>query len=239
MPEPASRLCGWPRALACLLLAGAGALCGPAVFGQAAATTAQPPLAATPAPTPAAAAGAASSVPATRLSDAQIAAALRAGGLVVYFRHALTDFSRDDRQMRDFDDCEHQRLLSPQGREMAAAIGRQWRRLNLPVGRVLASPFCRTRDTAERMFGRFERYDEVRGGPAQAAADRYDGLRQLFATPVEAGRDLVIVSHGNPFNAVAGPPYLREGEAALVRPLPPGRWEVIARVAPEDWARLR
>ena len=43
------------------------------------------------------------------LADAALMAQLRAGGLVIYFRHTATDFSRDDRAMRDFDDCESQR----------------------------------------------------------------------------------------------------------------------------------
>lgn len=36
-------------------------------------------------------------------------------------------------------------------------------------------------------------------------------------------------SHGNPFHAVAGAPYLAEGEAAVIRPL--GKdFEIVARV---------
>lgn len=60
---------------------------------------------------------AASATPtAPQITDAALLAALRAGGLVVYFRHTATDFSRADRQMRDFDDCRRQRPLSPTGR---------------------------------------------------------------------------------------------------------------------------
>ena len=175
----------------------------------------------------------------TTLSDAELLAQLRAGGLVVYFRHTATDFSRDDRAMRDYDDCEHQRLLSAKGRADARAIGAQWKRLKLPVGRVLASPYCRTRDVAQRMFGRYERSPEVRGGPVDAGAERYAGLRQLLSTPVPDRTNLIISSHGNPYHAVAGPPYLAEGEAAVVRPLGDGRWQVLARLQGADWARLK
>lgn len=62
---------------------------------------AQAPKTEPPAPAPAV-------VPtAPQISDTALLAALRAGGLVVYFRHTATDFSRDDRQMRDFDDCRN------------------------------------------------------------------------------------------------------------------------------------
>ena len=173
------------------------------------------------------------------LSDAELLAQLRAGGLVVYFRHTATDFSRNDRATRDYDDCAHQRVLSAKGRADARAIGEQWKRLRLPVGRVLASPYCRTRDVAQRMFGRYERSPEVRGGPADAGAERYAGLRHLLSTPVTGRANLIISSHGNPYHAVAGPPYLTEGEAAVVRPLGDGRWQVLARLQGTDWARLR
>ena len=162
-------------------------------------------------------------------------AQLRAGGLVIYFRHTATDFSRDDRAMRDFDDCESQRPLTTKGRTDAAAIGAQMKRLAIPVGRVLASPYCRTREVAERMFGHYERADAVRGGPADAAGERYAGLKALLSTPPAAGTNLVISSHANPMRAVAGPPYLAEGEAVVIRPLAQDRFEIIARIPVERW----
>ena len=46
-----------------------------------------------------------------------------------------------------------------------------------------------------------------------------------------------IASHGNTFYAVAGTPYLAEGEAAIVRPL--GKdFEIIARVRHDAWRAL-
>ena len=156
-------------------------------------------LAATLVPPQGPAAAAAPDPPAApQISDAALIAALRAGGLVVYFRHTATDFSRDDRQMRDFDDCRNQRLLSPKGRADARAIGEQWKRLKIPVGPVLASPYCRTREVARLMFGRYERSNEVRGGPVEAAEDRYAGLKRLLSTPRTNPDTLVISSHANP-----------------------------------------
>ena len=153
----------------------------------------------TPAPVPEA-----SSAPVRPLADSALLAQMRAGGLVIYFRHTATDFSRDDRAMRDFDDCENQRPLTSTGQADAAAIGAHFKRLAIPVGRVLASPYCRTREVAERMFGRYERADAVRGGPADAAGERYAGLKSLLSTPPAAGANLVISSHANPMRAVAG-----------------------------------
>jgi hypothetical protein len=106
------------------------------------------------------------------------------------------------------------------------------------VARVLASPFCRTVETAQLLFGRAEKMEEVRGGPSTPAdAERYAALRRILATPVRGGSNLAIVSHGNPFYSVAGPPYLAEGEAAVIRPLG-ADFQVIARIRVDRWDAL-
>ena len=89
------------------------------------------------------------------------------------------------------------------------------------------------------IFGRAEKANEARGGPATAdSAERYAPLRKLLSTPVKPGTNLLISSHGNPFYATAGAPYLAEGEAAVVRPL--GRdFEIVARVRHDAWRTLQ
>ena len=75
---------------------------------------------------------------------------------------------------------------------------------------------------------------DVRGGPASDTAGRYAALRKLLSTRIPKGQNLVISSHGNPFHAVAGPPYLAEGEMAVVKP-EGERFSVIARIRLTDW----
>lgn len=176
---------------------------------------------------------------AERLAGPQLLAALRAGGLVVYFRHAATDFGQNDEQMTGYEDCARQRNLTDAGRAEARRIGVAIKRLEIPVGEVLASPFCRTLETARLIFGRAEATAAVRGGPARPdTADRYAELRKLLSTPTAAGVDLAIVSHGNPFVAVAGLPYLAEGEAAVIRPLGAQGFVILARIAKDGWDGL-
>jgi hypothetical protein len=172
--------------------------------------------------------------------DPAIVAKLREGGLVLYIRHTSTDFSQNDAAMTSYEDCAHQRNLTEKGRAEAREIGAHLKRLAVPVGQVLASPFCRTMETARLVFGRAQAMNEVRGGPAQPEDPRrYDELRKLLSTPVAKGENRVISSHGNPFHAVAGPPYLAEGEIAVVRPEGEMRFSVIARIRPQDWSGLR
>ena len=179
-----------------------------------------------------------SSMPKRILPATELVGALRKGGLILYFRHTSTDFSRNDTESRSPTDCDNQRPLLDRGREEARAIGQAIRTLRIPIGEVLASPTCRTMETGTLIFGRAQSTDMVRGGPRGGdSRERYAALLQRFATQPPARTNLAIASHGNPFIAVAGPPYLTEGEAAVVRPT--GRaFEVIARIRVEDWAVL-
>lgn len=179
-----------------------------------------------------------SALPAGPLPGTGLLSELRKGGYVIFFRHTSTDFSRDDSRSRSDNDCDNQRPLTDQGREEARQIGAAFRALKIPVEKVLASPRCRTMETAMLAFGRAEKANEVRGGPAAPNnPDRYAGLRQLLSTTVKPGANLVISSHGNPFYATAGTPYLAEGEAAVIRPL--GKdFEIVARVKHNAWRAL-
>jgi len=180
-----------------------------------------------------------SSLPARTLLPAELLSELRKGGYVLYFRHAATDFSQNDERMKSYEDCANQRNLIDKGRAEARAVGAAIRELRIPVERVLVSPFCRTVETAQLLFGRAEKMQEVRGGPsAPAGSERYAALRRILATPVRAGANLAVVSHGNPFVSLAGPPYLAEGEAAVIRPLG-GDFEIVGRIRVESWNALR
>ena len=173
------------------------------------------------------------------LKGRALVAALRSGGYILYVRHAATDFGQNDDKMTGYEDCATQRNLVDRGRADARAIGASLRVLAIPVGDVLASPFCRTMETAQLIFGRATASPAVRGGPAQPESpDRYTALRDLLSTPLPRGSNLVIVSHGNPFRAVAGGNYLAEGEAAVIEPRGKQGFRIVARVPLEEWRVL-
>ena len=165
---------------------------------------------------------------------------LREGGYVLYMRHASTDFSQNDSRMTSYEDCVNQRNLTDKGRAQARDVGAHVKRLAIPVGEVLASPFCRTMETARLAFGKAKAMNEVRGGPARPEDPaRYEGLKKLLSSPVPNGQNRVISSHGNPFHAVAGPPYLAEGEIAVVEPKGDAGFSVVGRIRLEDWRLLK
>jgi histidine phosphatase superfamily protein (branch 1) len=179
------------------------------------------------------------SAPDAELRGSALLTALRGGGYILYFRHTSTDFGQNDERMTGYEDCATQRNLTEQGRAEARAIGAMLRQLAIPVGDVLASPFCRTMETAQLIFGRAMATPAVRGGPAQPVdQDRYTELRRLLATPVPRGTNVAIASHGNPYRAVVGGPYLAEGEAAVILPRGADGFRVVARVRKDEWAEL-
>jgi phosphohistidine phosphatase SixA len=164
---------------------------------------------------------------------------LRRGGYVVALRHAATDRTATD-MTGDLRDCSRQRNLNAEGRRQARAIGRAFRRLEIPVGRVLASPFCRTRDTARLAFGR------ARPSRALLSADFFGdpgaerqrtGLRRLLALPPDRGTNTVLVSHEAAIDAATGV-TVEEGEAAIVAP---GRgrrgFRIVTTVEADAWDR--
>jgi hypothetical protein len=109
------------------------------------------------------------------------------------------------------------------------------------VGSVMASPFCRTRDTARLAFGRVrpsgallsvEFFESVREG-------RRKGLRRLLKTEPEDGTNTVLVTHGSAIlDATGGEPD--EGDALIVEP---GRgkrgYAVVAEVGVDEWRSAR
>ena len=176
---------------------------------------------------------------ASPLQGRDLGDALRHGGYVIYFRHASTDFGPNDDAMTSFENCAQQRNLTDKGRAEAKAIGEGLARAHVPVESVLASPYCRTRETARLIFGRETVAPAVRGGPASTEGGRYDALKALLSKPVARGTNLAIVSHGNPFRAVAPESsYLAEGEAAVIEPLGDKGFRVVGRIARDAWDTL-
>lgn len=173
------------------------------------------------------------------LGGAELLAALRAGGHILYFRHADTDHSQNDERMTSAEDCTTQRNLSERGREHARALGEAIRALGIPIGTVLASPLCRTVETAMLAFGAAQKAPAAReGGPLPPGSPgRFPALRVLLSTPVAPGANTVVVGHGYPYYTLVGGQYLSEGEADVLRPRGTD-FAVLARVGLVQWRAL-
>ncbi|PVV15696.1 MAG: hypothetical protein B6D77_01665 [gamma proteobacterium symbiont of Ctena orbiculata] len=180
------------------------------------------------------------------VDETELLAQLRSGGYTLYFRHVATDWSKQDRVTKAGDwlscDVSQMRQLSDSGRAEARAIGEAIRDLGIPVGQVLASPYCRTMETAKlfdvgpvvsttvvmnlRSAGYFGGRDKI-----VASAQR------LLSTPPAAGANRVVVAHGNVARE-ATPVYPDEGEGVVFLADGKGGFDVIARIPPERWRRM-
>ena len=168
---------------------------------------------------------------------------LRSGGFVLYMRHGPTDTSKPDRVPRvDLNDCSTQRPLTEAGRQVAAQVGAMIRKAGIPVGEVLSSPMCRTRETAKAAFG--ENYQVnpflmyTSNLTAAEKVPRIETTRSLLSTPVSAGVNRVIVAHAPNLMDVIG--YFPTPEAVLVVFKPQGDqgFKYIASIFPGHWSQL-
>lgn len=155
---------------------------------------------------------------------------LKGGGYVIFFRHAGTPDYQEPEPI-DFSSCARQRNLNARGREQAFRIGQAFRELEIPVGEVIASPFCRAMDTARIAFGRVAAAEEARD------KDKRDQLFARVGATAAGAANLVIVGHGSG-NGLIGEEFLREAEAVILRPLGGARFEPVARLQADQWEQM-
>jgi len=90
----------------------------------------------------------------------QLVRQIQNGGYILYMRHAPTEPKTADKNKQvkdgsfsvDFANCDTQRNLSEKGKVVAKALKKHFERLQIPVGKVSTSPYCRTLDTAKIVF---------------------------------------------------------------------------------------
>ncbi len=124
-------------------------------------------------------------------------------GTVILFRHALAPGGGDPADF-DVSDCSTQRNLSAAGRIQSRDMGRQLRKENVDVARVLSSPWCRSRQTAELMGIGSVRPMMRFGSVFTASSSVADRRRKLSMRTIarHAQRDGVLVIVGHQANII-------------------------------------
>jgi phosphohistidine phosphatase SixA len=172
----------------------------------------------------------------------RLVSALRRGGHVIYFRHTATDWAQDDEDPVDLSDCDTQRNLAPAGRRQARAIGAAIERLDIPIGPVLSSPFCRALDTARLAFGRARPeagLENLENAESDAEGERRTGrLRHLLAAAPRGRTNRVLTGHGYNIQAVREGTGTEEGDAEIFRPRRGNGFALVATVTPAEWQEL-
>lgn len=155
--------------------------------------------------------------------------ALRQGGVVIAFRHALAPGTFDPPGFR-LNDCSTQRNLNGEGRDEARRTGAWFRAQGLRPQVVRSSPWCRCVETAELAFGSAERWDALAsptGSTDLQRSARLAELRQALAA-VPRGRFEVWVTHQFVLQDLAGR-STSPAEALVLRAAPGGTIDVLAQ----------
>jgi Histidine phosphatase superfamily (branch 1) len=132
---------------------------------------------------------------------------LRAGGVVIAFRHSLAPGTFDPPGFK-LGDCSTQRNLNDEGRAHARRIGEWFAQRSLKPQRVRSSPWCRCVDTATLAFGAPE-IDATLGSPrgyseATSAESLRSLKRSLAAASKRSGSFEVWVTHMFVLSALLG-----------------------------------
>lgn len=155
---------------------------------------------------------------ATIVPNDELIHALRQGGHVLVVQHTTSD-GHPDRDGPALNNCEAQGNLTDTGRADAQALGLGFRRMAIPVGHVLASPYCRTRDTAWLAFGQVQVAWSL--APTPDAGPRRVSAAEEFRSLVNAvppdGTNTVLITHPGTINAMVGA-SLTPGEALVYTP---------------------
>jgi broad specificity phosphatase PhoE len=158
-------------------------------------------------------------------------ALLRRPGYVAFLRHADAPGGAGDPPGFRLDDCATQRNLSEAGRAQARRTGEALRERGIVFDRVLTSPWCRCRETAQLVTGREAETMDALGnlfGRRHFTAEQVKSLKAYLAG-LDGGTRVLFVTHGVVIQALAGITPA-QGEAIVVKAGPDGGVTVAGRL---------
>jgi phosphohistidine phosphatase SixA len=165
-------------------------------------------------------------------SDEEMWQKLAAGGLVVLMRHASTNSGNASGNplLRD-PSCSAERNLSAQGKEEAAHIGRMFKSKGIPVGAVLASPYCRTVETATIAFGSVKSTPYLSLLEVLSANQAETASAQLVQKigSYKGEKNLILVTHAPNIDAVAFDP-VEKAAFLVLKPLGNDEFDELGKI---------
>lgn len=169
---------------------------------------------------------------------------LRRGGYVLYIRHGNTDNSRPDRfPSVDLNDCNTQRPLNDEGRQLMREVGKEIRAARLPIGEILVSPMCRTRESAKLALGEKFTVTESLMYSANMTSEekkpRLEALKKILAKPVPPGSNRILLAHAPNLADLIGFFIKPEGTVVIFAQRGPEKYEYVASIHPATWSTLR
>lgn len=173
------------------------------------------------------------------VDGARLAADLRKGGYILYFRHTATlpEHEHEAKHRRDcthrLEDCTTQRNLSELGYLQAREQADRVATLGIPMGEVFASRYCRARIHAAFFTARLSFSDPITPvrNPEKAAA-----LKRMLNAPPAPGTNTFLFAHGGILWQATDYDSV-EAETFVFRPGPKGA-ELVATIRMHEWAAL-
>lgn len=163
---------------------------------------------------------------------------LRQGGYVILLRHGEVD---TDSQSTASDEaslgCAGQPNLNAKGVAQARQLGQVIRAQNIPIGGVLASPLCRTRDTARITFDTFRVLPLLQEGGAIGLPDRVEAISRVIAAH-SGPNNLVLVTH-QPIIDGLTLELVGTATMVIVKPDGKGGFDVVDKLPPTVWQLAR
>jgi len=140
------------------------------------------------------------------------------GGYILHFRHAerdkwidvhmydvlesdVHDKGLNQSRLAEYEYFKDAVCLNERGEIQSKAMGEHLENINFPIGYVVSSPICRSRQTAELAFGGYADLDRTlvhRGAHKEDPNQHISNLRELFLNlPLEAGKNTIVSSHNS------------------------------------------
>ena len=172
---------------------------------------------------------------------------IRRGNYALVFRHGAANVGADtfaDKATNWWKSCDATiaRQLNPQGETESQKTGLVIKSLQLPVGRVFSSEYCRCLKTAELMsLGlpivqhqdiTYYVYDE---------ANRYPKTMQLVSSQPTDGKVSILVTHAGFSGMVPANPVLQElqwGDAAVFKIVTGKEAQYVTTISVKNWLEL-
>ena len=179
--------------------------------------------------------------------NAPLIKSLQQGGYILYVRHGEANVGSDQEEIV-LSNCSTQRNLSEEGKKQALSYGEALRRLGIPIQYpVAASPFCRTRTTAELAFGQenvqvdpfwVNIYNLNKKTPASNQGSVLTKLTSILEKLPPRGKNRLIIGHSFPKGVALG--EIPDMGTVVVKPRGRGKgYEIVGTISLADLVSKR
>lgn len=171
----------------------------------------------------------------------EIVKLIQQGGYVLYFRHGHTNHGQYEATHATLEACSKQRNLDELGKQQSEAMGAAFKSLDIPVGKILSSPWCRAKDTAMIAFGRRDISYDLSFSISKSKEETTNltkALRAMLSEEPKLGTNTVLFAHTSNLKDAAGVWPKPEGALAVFKPDRDLGFKFIGLIRPEYWLSL-